>query len=424
MKSAPLILSGTLVNHDEMLHGSVHINAETGLIENICGYNPNATIAGDFLIFPGFVDAHTHLREDTTGTQKYKEDFETGSAAAINGGVVAVGDMANKPLPPTTREIYGDIVALTKRASIDILLYAAIAHGSRPFTFEGQKVPYKGFLAESINDLRFTSSSQAKTTLCHYRGEDVSLHCDDNEVLARCANEALHEDRRPAESEIEGIRLAIEMSREFGFALKVVHVSTRKGLELIEEARRGGLKILAEGTPHHCGFDRKSLNENNRKWLQMNPPLRTETDRFAIIRGLATNQIQFLASDHAPHTEEEKQGEKGMSGVPHLDTFGAFTTWLMAEHGFCPQDIARIASYNPGRWLSKFLPKSPRNRYGYGKIAPGYIGSLTVIDPNTPTLVKKEDLKTKCGWSPFTGKSFPGSVAYTIIRGKIMRGPR
>ena len=106
------------------------------------------------------------------------------------------------------------------------------------------------------------------------------------------------------------------------------------------------------------------------------------------------------------------------AACPLLDTYGAFATWLMREHGFTAEQIARVCGYNPGRFVREFLPES--SGLGFGCIEPGYIGSLTVIDPNKPYDVTRESVRTKCSWSPFEGVKFPGSVRYTILRGRVL----
>ncbi len=271
-------------------------------------------------IFAGFVDLHVHGREDSTAKQNYKEDYQTLGEAAINGGVVALASMPNLPLPPTTLKLYREIEELTLKSRVTVIPYAAIAPGSRPFG----KYPYKGFLAESVNDLKFTSEKEAAKTLQHYRGKHVSLHCDDNEILKESAGESTHERRRPASSEVRAVRFAINQARENRFNLKVVHCSTKEGLGLIVRAKRNrNVNIVVEATPHHISTNISFLNDANRRWWQMNPPIRDRADQEAILKGLELGDIDFFATDHAPHTKEEK--EKGMSGQPHLDTFGSIS---------------------------------------------------------------------------------------------------
>ena len=147
----------------------------------------------------------------------------------------------------------------------------------------------------------------------------------------------------------------------------------------------------------------------------MNPPLRAHEDRLALLSALKSGLVDYVATDHAPHTLEEKI--EGHSGVPHLDTLGAFSTWLMAEQNYTTVDIARVFAYNPGLFVREFL--SLQHGKGFGHIESGYSGSLTILDLKTPYFVTRESVKTKCGWSPFEGFTFPGSVKYTILQGKI-----
>ena len=157
------------------------------------------------------------------------------------------------------------------------------------------------------------------------------------------------------------------------------------------------------------------LTDENRLWLQMNPPLRGPVDRLALIEALRDGLVDYIATDHAPHTIEEKR--EGVSGVPHLDTYGAFATWLMAEHGFSAQDIARVCAWNPGKFVREFLPREFGE--GYGTIEPGFVGSLTILNPSSPYVVRREGMKTKCGWSPFEGYTMPGRVTYTVLQGRV-----
>jgi dihydroorotase-like cyclic amidohydrolase len=166
----------------------------------------------------------------------------------------------------------------------------------------------------------------------------------------------------------------------------------------------------------------------------------------------------MLATDHAPHAEEEKYlafarfreqypdktnieiaalvaaedperfratcCENNTSGAPWLDTYSLVCLWLMRVHGFRPQDVARVAAYNPGRFVNRFLPAQYPGRdfgKGFGDIAPGYLGSLTVLDLSKETTVERKQLKTKVGWSPFEGHTFPGAVAAVFVRGVCCR---
>ena len=169
--------------------------------------------------------------------------------------------------------------------------------------------------------------------------------------------------------------------------------------------------MTVEVTPHHLYFD-ETMIENDRKNFQVNPPIRqSKENRLKLISFLKNGDIDYLATDHAPHSIEEKK--KGTSGLTHLDTYSPFTTWLMKEHNFTAQEIMRVCSSNPANFFNQFFPLK------FGSIEDGCVGSLTVIDMNKEIKITKEILKTKCGWSPFEGITFPGSVVMTVVKGKI-----
>jgi dihydroorotase len=238
----------------------------------------------------------------------------------------------------------------------------------------------------------------------NYQGQSVSFHCEDPQILKKHEGEPSHELRRPREAEIFAIKFAIELIKKYKLHGKICHLSTREGLELVRKAKQEGVSLTCEVTPHHLYFDHSAA-------LQMNPPLRDREDQQALISGLKKGTIDYLATDHAPHSIEER--DKSISGLPHLDTYGNLATWLMAEHAFTPRDIARVCAFNPGRFINEFCEDK------FGKIVAGYVGSLTIINPSEPITIDRKDLKTKAGWSPFEGITFPGRVTHTIVRGKI-----
>jgi dihydroorotase len=211
------------------------------------------------------------------------------------------------------------------------------------------------------------------------------------------------------------VEFALYLIEKYELQGKLCHYSTGEGLKRIAAAKARGVRVTAEVTPHHLYFDDAMLTDENRLWLQMNPPLRSPADRLAMMEALRSGLIDYIATDHAPHTIAEKM--QGISGVPLLDTYGAFATWLMAEHGFTPQEIARVCAFHPGRFVKEFLPAGFGE--GYGVVAPGYVGSLSILDTKTPWTVLREEMKTKCAWSPFEGVTFPGRVRYTVLQGKV-----
>jgi dihydroorotase len=295
---------------------------------------------------------------------------------------------------------------------VHVTLYAGIGPETNPLQ---RHVPYKAFMGPSVGDLFFASQEQLEGVIAKYRGKNVSFHCEDPAILRESTGEPTHEQRRPARAEITATEFALHLIERYELVGKLCHYSTKGGLEKIAAAKARGVRVTAEATPHHLFFDDSMLTEENRLWLQMNPPLRGPADRLALIEALRTGLVDYVATDHAPHTIEEKM--EGVSGVPHLDTYGAFATWLMAEYGFSAMDIARVCAWNPGKFVEEFLPEGFGK--GYGVIEPGYIGSLTILNPDAPYVVRREEMKTKCGWSPFEGYTMPGRVTYTVLQGRV-----
>lgn len=408
-----LRVEGRIANEDAEFDGAVEIDTETGLIAKVGAREGRSDLDTDgCIVFAGFGDVHVHAREDVSGREMYKEDFASASAAAIHGGVAHFADMPNNPAAPIDDASYAAKEALADKAPVHITLYAGIGPGTRPLN---RAVPYKAFMGPSVGELFFSSAKQLEETIARYRGCNVSFHCEDPLILQANRGAETHERRRPASAEISATRFALELIEKYELRGKLCHFSTGEGLRDVIVAKARGVKVTCEVTPHHLFFDDTMMNEENRVWLQMNPPLRGPSDRLAMIEALRSGDIDYLATDHAPHSLEEKL--KGTSGVPHLDTYGAFTTWLMKEHGLSPTRIASVCAVNPGKFVAPYVPAEYGT--GFGRVEEGYVGSLTILDLKTPHVVRRDQLKTKCGWSPFEGVTFPGSVRHTVVRGRV-----
>jgi dihydroorotase len=407
--SNPLIIEGLLADIDGVRPGQVAL--EEGLIAAVGKDLGKADHAfGDScLIFAGMGDIHIHAREDVTGKETHKETFASAAAAALQGGVVHVADMPNNPAAPIDEASYAAKEDLLRRANLPITftLYAGIGPGTHPLA---RRVPYKAYMGPSVGELFFSSLEQLDRTLADYQGQAVSFHCEDPLLLEKHKPAPTHELRRPAECELSATRFALAMIEKYRLTGKLCHYSVGEGLPLIRAAKAKGMPVTAEVTPHHVFFDTEQITPTNRPWMQMNPPLRSPADRLAMLEALRDGTADYLATDHAPHTLAEK--ERGVSGQPHLDTFGPFVTWLLVEQGFTPERIAAICSANPGAFVN------PYRQEKFGRLLPGYVGSLTVLDMRRPTTVRRQDLRTKCGWSPFEGMTFPGSVAAVFLGGR------
>lgn len=402
------LIEGTLADIDGVRPGRIQI--EEGIIAAVGDVpgTPDFVFGEECLVFAGMGDIHIHAREDASGRENYKETFATAGEAALHGGVVHVADMPNNPIPPVDDASYAGKLAALERARprVDYTLYAGIGPGTRPLE---RAVPYKAYMGPSVGQLFFSSLEELDQTLAHYSGRNVSFHCEDPVLLDRFRGARSHEERRPPVCELSAARFALAMIEKHRLTGKLCHFSVGEGLELIRAAKGRGLPVTAEVTPHHLFFDTTMLTEANKGDMQMNPPLRGAADRRAMLEALRDGTCDYLATDHAPHTPEEKR--RGISGQPHLDTYGPFVTWLLVEQGFSPERIAAICAAQPGEFVN------PYHQVPFGRLLPGYVGSLTVLNLRRPTTVLRETLRTRCGWSPFEGVTFPGSVEVVFIRG-------
>ena len=388
----------------------VEIDTTSGVICDVgppCG-NGDLVLDDTYLILPGLIDAHVHAREDTTGTESYKEDFASASEAALHGGVTAIAEMPNNPRPPLDDDSYRAKRRLARAsAAVDVLLFAGVGPRTRPLSFP---VPYKAYMGPSVGDLYFRDDESLRETLARYRGKRVAFHAESPAILERCREAPTHAEQRPPHAEVEAIRTAIEFCSAFAIDVHICHLSTAEGLEVIRTARKRGIHVSCEVIPQHLYYDQDNLSVfAHPGFLQCNPPIRSRLDRIALLEAFCAGEIDFFATDHAPHSYEEN--ERGISGMPHLDTYGPFLFWLHAE-GAAWSTLIDACCVRPGRFFNDYLPDLR------GRIEAGWLGNLTVL-VRKPVTIRRSTLRTKAGWSPFQGVTFPGRVSHTIIRGKI-----
>ncbi len=461
------VYEGILAPHDRApFRGQVVIDLERGHIEEVVEQNtafktPDHVFSDDCFIFAGMGDLHIHAREDETGEQMHKEMYQCAADAALSGGCVHVSAMPNTPAPVTTNERYAwhrARIAEIKHP-VSILNYIGIDSSTSPLGAPGEHF-YKLYFGKSVGDLTVTYASELDAILSRYRGHHVSFHVEYEPIVQASAGGRTHSDRRPVPCVNEGLRLLLPIIEKYEIKTKLCHWSTGgESFELIQAYRDRGCDITLEVSPLHLLFDTSMTDADPSLWLkvQMNPAIQSPEHRAALIQGLKEGFIQYLATDHAPHTEEEKYQafakykdefpgktnieiaqalaekdkerylatcvENGMSGAPWLDTYGLVCSWLMSEHGFTPQDIARVASYNPGQFVNPHLPRQfPTTDFGkgFGELKAGYVGSLTILNTKKQTTVERTNLKTKCGWSPLEGRTAPGAVEAVVVRGELI----
>ncbi|RCV63597.1 dihydroorotase [Methanophagales archaeon] len=413
-----MIIEGRIVNRDAIHDAQIAI--DDGYITAIRkqGLNGERKIeARECLIFPGFIDLHAHLREDSSHKWDYKEDFKSGTAAALHGGITTVIDMPNTPLPgiSTDRLIKKKELA-RKEGLIDILFYGGVSESNINTIAKMQKevVAYKIYLAETTGGLYIRDDVLPKAIAAvEATAKPLVIHCEDQRVIEKM-HESLkvnlmdHSELRPEEAELSAVKnvlAAASSDTKIKIKIDIAHVSTYRTLDLI------GNNFHCEVTPHHLFFTKKDVQAN--AFLKVNPPLRSEENRLRLLDAFKSGKIDFLVTDHAPHTKAEKAG--GLSdtpaGVPNLDTYGNFVAWLIVHCGVSPMLIARACAYNP----AMFLGLQDRGSIEVGKRA-----NLSILDLNKRVKIRSERLYTKCKWSPFEGYEFPGAMRHVIYNGSVV----
>ena len=342
-------------------------------------------------VLPAFVDLHCHWR--TPGFE-YKEDIATGSAAAAAGGYTFVNLMPNTKPVCSSADIAHSVMAEAER----IGLCAANQTVSITQNFDGHTLDHLKTLPE---DLRFITEDgkgvqsgnvMAKAfAIAAQRGLTIMSHAEDMDISPW--------DYRLAEN-IETVR-NLHLSEYYGTRLHMCHVSTKEAVEAIGAAKWKGVPVTCEVTPHHLWFADTDY--------RVNPPIRKAEDVDALIEAIRLGVVDAIATDHAPHTDEEKAA--GAAGMVGLETaFGVCYTKLCREKGL---PLARLAE------LMSTAPAEILGLAGHGRVLPGYAADLTLVELDTPYTVDKNALHSKSHNCPYDGAQLFGRVDLTIKGGKV-----
>ena len=343
-------------------------------------------------VLPAFVDLHCHWR--TPGFE-YKEDIETGSRAAAAGSYTFVNLMPNtKPFCSSAAQ-----AAEVEQKAAEIGLCDANQTVSITENFDGKTLDHLKtlpanvkFITEDGHGVQDTATMARAFAICTQRDITVMSHAEDMEISPW--------DYRLAE-DIETVRNCW-LSEYYQTRLHMCHVSTRGAVEAIRIAKFRGAPVTCEVTPHHLWFTKDSCD------YRVNPPIRTADDVQALLDGIRDGTVDAIATDHAPHSEEDKL--KGMAGMVGSETaFGVCYTKLCREEGLPLELVSHLMSEGPAQILG--LAK--------GRIEPGYDADLVLVDLNTPYKVEKEKLHSKSHNCPYDGAELYGRVCTTIKGGKV-----
>lgn len=376
-------------------------------------------IDGDKLTaLPAFIDMHTHLREPG---YEYKEDIESGSRAAVAGGFSTVCCMPNTNPVTDNKYIVKYIVDRAKEVNLaKVYPIGAITVGLKgEMMAEMGKMKEAGAIAMSDDGQPVSTAQMMRLALEYAKDYDLLLcsHCEEKSLI----NEGVvNEGENATKAGLKGIPSAAEdimIARDIILAemldtkVHICHVSTASGVQLIREAKARGVKVSCETCPHYiAGTDELILDYNT--FSKVNPPMRTEKDRQAILAGLADGTIDVIATDHAPHSLEDKNVEYNYAanGISGLESAFALSYTYLVDKGVITLDK-----------LVEFMSKRPAELLGLeaGKLEEGGLADITLVDLNKKYAIDAKSFKSKGKNTPFDGWTVKGKVVKTIVEGQI-----
>ena len=367
-------------------------------------------------VFPGFVDVHVHLREPGFS---YKETIRTGTWSAARGGFTQVCPMPNLNPVPDSRETLAQQLELIRRdAVVHVTPYGAITRGEKGETLAdlAGMAPHVAGFSDDGKGVQSEDMMRAAMEEAKGLGKIISAHCEDNSLLHGGyihdgAYARAHGHRGIcSESEWGPIARDLRLAEETGCAYHVCHISTKESVDLIRRAKARGVDVTCETGPHYLVFSDEDLQEDGR--FKMNPPLRSPEDRAALIEGIVDGTIDMIATDHAPHSAEEKgRGlEKSAMGVVGLETsFAACYTYLV-KPGIIP--LSRLV---------ELMHDNPARRFGLGTpLAEGQRADLTVFDLDAAYTVDPAEFLSMGRATPFAGCRLSGRCRMTMVGGEIV----
>lgn len=414
IKGCEVFTDGRFVPFDVEVDGGIVSRVEPGIVpaQGIPVFNFD-----NCRIVPGLVDVHVHLREPGFS---YKETMATGTAAAARGGYTAVCAMPNlNPVPDSAEHLAAELEAIRRGASVAVYPYGALTVGER-----GEEMADIAALAGSVaafsDDGRGVQSADMMRECMRAvagTGKILAAHCEVNALL----NGGYIHDGEYArahghrgicsESEWREVERDLSLAAETGCAFHVCHVSTGESVELIRQAKSRGVDVTAETAPHYLLLTDADLQEDGR--FKMNPPLRGEADRAALIEALLDGTIDMIATDHAPHSAEEKSRglEKSAMGVVGLEcAFAVLYTGLVETGVLTLERLTELMSCAPAR----------RFKLPGGEIKAGSPANLAVFDTDTEYTIDPAEFASMGRATPFEGWRVKGKCLMTVCAGRTV----
>lgn len=375
----------------------------------------------NYIIIPGMIDMHCHLREPG---YEHKETIETGAKSAVAGGFTTICPMPNTNPVPDNVDTLKMIIEKAKEVNLcNIYPFSSITKGEKGEKLVDFEIMKKnGAIAFSDDGIPVVNSKVMREGMIKANkvGSFTSAHCEEKSVASGAINAGPIAEKLGVEGvlpEAEEIMAArdIVLAETNNIHAHICHISTKTSKNMIRDAKNRGVNVTCETCPHYFSL---TVEEVLKKGVnaKMNPPLREEKDRLAIIEGLKEGTIDCIITDHAPHAEEEKL--KGLvqapNGIIGFETALSCEIMNLIEPGLLTyDDLVRVTSYNPAKILGLTTK---------GAIEVGYDADLTIFDPNREYIYSKDMVVSKAKNSPFIDEKLKGKVMYTIVGGRILYG--
>ena len=417
-----LLKNGTLIDYKNNIYDKFDVlieNEKISKIEKDITEQVDKTIdCTNLNIIPGMIDIHCHLREPGF---EYKETIETGSKSAVAGGFTTICPMPNTKPTPDNVEVLKRIIEEAKRVNLcNVLPYASVTKGEQGEELvDFEELKKAGAIAFSDDGMPVVNSNIMRQAIIEADklGTYVASHCEEKSVAKGAINAGPVADELGVDGvlpEAEEIMAAREIviSETNNVIAHICHISTKTSKNMIRDAKKRGVKITCETCPHYFTFTVGEVKKSGTN-AKMNPPLREEKDRLAIIEGLKEGTIDCIITDHAPHSEEDKMQDlsKAPNGIIGFETALSAEIMNLVDTGDLSYlDLVKLTSYNPANLI----------HVDKGSIEVGKIADITIFNPNEEYVYTKEMIVSKSKNSPFIGKKLKGKVKYTIVNGRIV----
>ena len=411
-KEAQTFIDGSFKTVDLLIDGGRFVR----ICQNISDSDATVVSLKGLVVFPGFTDVHVHLREPGFS---YKETIKSGTAAAARGGYTSVCTMPNlKPCPDSAENLSVQLDLIKDGALINVYPFAAITKGQLGEEIADMEEMGENAIGFSDDGRGVQSADMMALAMKKAKamGKIISAHCEDTSLIH---GGYIHDGEYAklnghigisSKSEWAPIERDIALTEQIGCKYHVCHISTKESVDLIRRAKQRGVNITCETAPHYLVMNDMMLQEDGR--FKMNPPIRSEQDRLALIEGIKDGTIDVIATDHAPHSAEEKSKglEKSLMGVVGIET--AFPV--------CYTKLVKTGIITLER-LVELLNVNAKKRFGIGtEIKEGNPADFTVFDLNCKYTINPDEFLSKGRATPFEGEEVFGRCKLTSVGGKIV----